>query len=538
MFKSRFHLSSKAFIVLISAYFSLMLSVKFWQFVYEKVEINSVSSLFFALSLPIFMFVPLYWLFNLIVVPYVGRWLAALMLVCSAASDFALQNLGVVINSEMIRNFVETTQREAADFFTLHAVFYVLIAGGVPAVLVGLTKIEFKSFVKELRQRLLCVLLSALVLAVGCGGSYKQYVSFGRNNKQVRYYVNTFNYIYAVAYYWKHSEDAQRKLVILDAMPKIAPSADGKPRVLVLVVGETARAQNFSLYGYAQDTNPMLAKNKEIVVFGDVSSCGTSTAVSLPCMFSKLTRKQFDVTDAQYMQNLLDIAKAAGYDVIWKDNDDGCKKVCDKVGKIDARFGNKQPYCFGDYCHDDILLDGLEAQLNHISQDTLIVLHAMGSHGPTYYKRYPERFNKFMPACETANLQDCNREQIVNTYNNTIVYTDYVVASVIEILQRHGNLQSGMLYVSDHGESLGENNIYLHGLPYAFAPEEQKKVPMILWLSSAMQKSMRLDMSCLRRTAGEGHFSHDNYFHSVLRLLQIQTSAFEPQLNVFAPCEK
>lgn len=253
--------------------------------------------------------------------------------------------------------------------------------------------------------------------------------------------------------------------------------------MLVLIVGETARAQNFSLYGYEKNTNPLLSENKEIITFKDVSSCGTATAISLPCMFSHLDKKQFNLTDANFTQNLLDIAKLAGYDVIWKDNDDGCKKVCNRVHKIDAKIGNKQPFCFGNYCHDDILLDGLNEELNNINKDTLIVLHTMGSHGPTYYKRYPEQFKKFTPTCDTANLQDCTQEQIINTYNNTIVYTDYIISSVIDILKNQKQLETAMLYVSDHGESLGENNIYLHGLPYAIAPKEQKQVPMILWLS-------------------------------------------------------
>lgn len=184
------------------------------------------------------------------------------------------------------------------------------------------------------------------------------------------------------------------------------------------------------------------------------------------------------------------------------------------------------------------MLDGLNERLENITKDTLIVLHTMGSHGPTYYKRYPDRFKKFSPACDTANLQDCTQEQIINTYNNTIVYTDYIVASVIELLKTHPRLQSSMLYVSDHGESLGENNIYLHGLPYAIAPDFQKKVPMILWLSESAEKSLNLDRACLNSRAETEDFSHDNYFHSVLRLLSVKSTAYDQNLDVFKACEK
>ncbi|MBP3687931.1 MAG: phosphoethanolamine--lipid A transferase [Alphaproteobacteria bacterium] len=536
--KNRFSFNSITFIAIVSAYFSFMLNVKFWQFAFDKIDITSIKVAIFAFSLPFFIFIPLFWFFSLLTLPRVGKPLIMLLLVLSAASDYALQNLGIVINSDMIRNFVETNVREATDLVTLHAFFYVLIIGVIPAILVYRTNIVFLPFKKEVCRRLLCFLFGVLMVGVIAAASYKEYASFGRNNKQVRYYINTFNYIYAVGRYYKRASDANREFVILDKAPTILPNQTGKPRVLVLIVGETARAQNFSLYGYDKDTNPLLAKNDEIIRFKDVTSCGTATAVSLPCMFSHLTRAQFSVTKALYSQNLLDIAKAAGYDIIWKDNDDGCKKVCDRVNKFDAKAGNKQPYCFGDYCHDDILLDGFEERLKNITKDTLIVLHTMGSHGPTYFKRYPDRFKKFTPACDTANLQDCTKEQIINTYNNTIVYTDYIIASVIETLKKHNELQSGMLYVSDHGESLGENNIYLHGLPYAIAPDMQKKVPMVLWLSESIETSLGIDKTCLKQQAETKAFSHDNYFHSVLRLLSVKSTAYERSLDIFEKCER
>ena len=536
MIKTKFTLRSTIFIAIISAYFAFVLDIKFWQFAFEKIDINSFSVFLFAVSLPFFIYIPLFWFFSLIVMPRIGKPLVMLLLVLSAASDYALQNLGIVINSDMIRNFAETNVREAADFLTLHSFFYVLLVGIVPAVLVWRTDIRFAPLGKEVQKRLKYFLTGLLTVGLIASVSYKEYASFGRNNNQVRYYINTFNYIYAVARYYKRSADAKREFIILDKNPKLEPNINKKPRVVVLLVGETARAQNFSLYGYERETNPLLSKNKEIIVFNDVSSCGTSTAVSLPCMFSHLTRKEFDTTDAQYTQNLLDIAKAAGYNVFWKDNDDGCKKVCNRVGKVDAKDGNKQPYCFGKYCHDDILLDGLEEYLQGITKDTLIVLHMMGSHGPTYYKRYPDTFKKFIPACDTANLQDCTKEQIVNTYDNTILYSDYIIESAINILKKQTYLQTSMLFVSDHGESLGENNLYLHGLPYAIAPDVQKKVPMVLWMSEDTEKALGIDDVCLRKYAKNGTFSHDNYFHSVLKMLFIKTVAYDASLDVFALC--
>ena len=535
MCKIKFELSSTAFIAAVSAYFSFMLNIKFWQFVFEKVEVSNFSVVIFFLSLPFFVYIPLFWFFSLIVVPRVGKPLVMLLLVLSAASDYALQNLGVVINSDMIRNFAETNLREATDLITMHSVLYVLIVGVVPAFLVYRTKINFRSFGAEVRRRLLFFLAGLAVVGLIAAASYKEYASFGRNNNRVRYYINTFNYIYAVGRYYQRSLEANRKFEILDPAPSVENNGS-TPRVVVLIVGETARAQNFSLYGYERETNPELQKNKDVITFKDVSSCGTSTAVSLPCMFSDMTRRHFDVTDARYRQNLLDIAKLAGYNIFWHDNDDGCKRVCLRVNTVEATRENKQPYCFGDYCHDEVLLDGLEERIVSADKNSLIVLHTMGSHGPTYFKRYPDRFKRFTPACDTANLQDCSREEIINTYDNTILYTDYIVASVIKILEKHKEIPSAMLYVSDHGESLGENNLYLHGLPYSIAPDEQKKVPMILWLSPKIGQSMKMDVSCLKEFAEKGGFSHDNYFHSVLRLLSVKTTAYDKMFDVFAKC--
>ena len=287
MSKTKFTLSSTAFTAVISAYFSFMLNIKFWQFAFERIEISNFTVAIFAMTLPFFIFIPLFWFFSLIVVPYIGKPLIMLLLVLSAASDYALQNLGIVINSDMIRNFAETNLREATDLITLHAVFYVLIVGVIPAVLVYRTEIRFQTPGREIRNRLICFLIGLLSVGAIASVSYKEYASFGRNNKQVRYYLNTFNYIYAVGRYYKRAMDAGRKFVILDDAPRIVADRERKPRVMVLIVGETARAQNFSLYGYGRETNPLLSKNKEIVTFGDVSSCGTATAVSLPCMWVK-----------------------------------------------------------------------------------------------------------------------------------------------------------------------------------------------------------------------------------------------------------
>lgn len=529
------NITSKKFIFIISLYFCFVLNQTLWNYVFKMAEFNTASHIIALVNLPFLMFALLYLLFNIITLPYIGKPLIVILLLCSSLSDYAMKNMSIIIDSDMVRNFMETTTREAFDLVTPRVLLYVFIFGVLPALWVIFVKINYLPKVKECKQRLLYVFISLLIPLLVAPLCYKEYVSFGRNHKVVRHYINTFNYISAFNRYYKKSKNAHHEFIVLDEKPILSKKAGSAPRLFVYIVGETARSQNFSLYGYEKETNPEL-KKEDIIVFKDVTSCGTATTVSLPCMFSHLGKKDFKVNRASYTENLLDIVQKAGYYVFWNDNDDGCKDVCNRVENIDAKTGNKQPYCFGKYCQDDILLDGLEERIANAKKDTVIVLHQMGSHGPTYYKRYPDKFKHFTPTCDSSDLPECSQEQIVNTYDNTILYTDYVIASVIKILKRHPEYASAMLYASDHGESLGENNIYLHGLPYAIAPKVQKTIPMVLWLSDKIKKDLNLDVKRLKEEANKKSYSHDNLFHSILHLLSVETTAGEKErkkLDIF-----
>jgi len=313
------------------------------------------------------------------------------------------------------------------------------------------------------------------------------------------------------------------------------PFEDPHKTVLVIVLGEAARAKNFSLYGYKRETNPFL-KQQDIIHFNEVASCGTATAVSVPCMFSHLTRTDFDVADARYTENLLDILKTAGYKILWFENDDGCKGVCDRAEVQHMVEINNPKYCYGRYCHDEALLDGLPEIFDSIKGNTVIVLHTMGSHGPTYYNRYPDNFRKFTPTCDTSDIQNCTQEQVVNTYDNTILYADYIVSSVIDMLKKHPEYEAGLIYVSDHGESLGESNVYLHGLPYVMAPKEQKQIPMILWMNETMKRWDYVDYDCMRKEAAQSTYTHDNLFHSIIGLLEVKTHVYNKEYDIFRGC--
>lgn len=521
-------------VVWLSAYFLLALNLSFWRYVSAHVQVGGVVDTVFLLSLPLLVFTLLYLSFSVLLLPFVGRPLIVLILIVSAGVNFLTYQFGVFIDADMVRNTFETNPGEVKDLITFQSVLWLFLFGILPAIAFWRVKIVYRPFWRELGARAArCgILFGCLLLLLPL--VYKPYASFGRNNKQVRRLVNPLNYIYATGRYFQIEHQRKRPFTPLDLNAKHMPYPDEEKTVFILILGETARAMNFSLNGYERETNPKL-KKQDIVNFPSVQSAGTATAFSVPAMFSFTPRSHFNPTDSKYTDNLLDLLQQTGYQVWWKENDNGCKGVCQRVPNVEMDVKDKR-FCDGTYCRDEILLDGLEEYLKTVPDHTFIVLHTIGSHGPTYYRRYPDEFKKFTPTCDTEQIQTCTQEQVVNTYDNTILYTDHIVSSVIDVLKKFPSYESGLLYVSDHGESLGENGVYLHGIPYSIAPKQQTAVPMVLWMSDVMKKADHVDYDCLKKKAAEGHFSHDNLSHSLLSLMEVESSAYKKELDIFDSC--
>jgi lipid A ethanolaminephosphotransferase len=359
-----------------------------------------------------------------------------------------------------------------------------------------------------------------------------------RNQREARYLITPGNFLYGiVAQSLRGAREVNAPREVVGADARLAAPAGGNPRVLVLVLGETARAANFSLLGYARETNPELAR-ADVTAFRDVSSCGTSTEVSVPCMFSPYGRANYDERRIHNSEGLLDVLTRAGYQVKWLDNQSGCKGVCKGRGvEYEKLAPSLAPdLCSGGECRDEILVRRLADELPQVTRNTVFVLHMMGNHGPAYFRRYPAAFRRFLPDCPTAELRECTREEVVNSYDNAILYTDHVLASAIRTLSADPRqLDAAMIYISDHGESLGEHGLYLHGIPYAIAPQLQTRVPMLVWLSKRMTDSGEVNPLCLRSKAG-AHWSHDNLFHSVLGLADVDTRAYVPSRDIFDGC--
>jgi lipid A ethanolaminephosphotransferase len=319
---------------------------------------------------------------------------------------------------------------------------------------------------------------------------------------------------------------------------RLASKADQRPLLVFLVLGETARHASFQLGAYARPTNPRLSAMEDLFYFRDVVSCGTSTAVSIPCMFSSLGQQGFSVAKAEKQPNLLDELVADGIHVTWRTNNSGGADVHARIPVIDFTRQRQPQWCDEQSCHDGILLQGLEQQLRGLSGDSLIVFHQMGSHGPAYDRRYPKRMRTFQPTCAGNDPLLCSAEALRNSYDNSIVYTDTVLAEQIGLLkQASDRFDTALIYVSDHGESLGEHGIYLHGAPRGIAPDEQKHIPFFIWMSPAYMQRMRIDAACLRRDLGK-RFSHDNLYHTVLGAMALRNDAYREDMDMLEACRK
>ncbi|MFT4160204.1 phosphoethanolamine transferase [Shinella sp.] len=469
---------------------------------------------------------------------YVMKPLFIALILASAAGAWFMDRFGVVIDIEMIRNAAETNSAEAGHLITPGFVIHMLAYGVLPSLLLVWVKVRHRAFFGKVRGNL-AVIVPALVVALVAGLSHARvYAAAVRAHHDWFESLNPFvPVVTAVQFAIGQSGDVNVVAAPLgeDAHVSDAPVGQRKPRLMVVVAGETARADNFSLGGYGRDTNPELAK-KDILYFPDTTSCGTATAVSLPCMFSVYTRSEYTHRKGLATQSLLWVLSHAGIHVEWWDNNTGDKGIA-RLLKVHSLIDSGNPaYCSGGECQDQVLIDALDGWIGSVNRDTVLVLHQIGSHGPAYYQRYPEAFRRFQPECRSAEFSDCTKEEIVNAYDNTIAYTDHILASVIDRLQKQEDrLDVSMLYMSDHGESLGELGLYLHGAPYMIAPSQQTHVPFVLWLGKGEKAAY--SAACLEGKTREPQ-SHDNLFHTVLGMMRVETKVRDPSLDIVSGCRE
>ncbi|EJL01700.1 DUF1705 domain/sulfatase domain protein [Pseudomonas fluorescens Q2-87] len=521
-----------------SAFLLLGFNVVLWQHL-QAITTADARGLLMCLAFGVMIFCAFNLVLTLVAFRPVLKPVLMVLFLISAGVAYFMAQYGVLIDAGMLRNFAETNATEVRDLLSLKLFAYIGLLGVLPSWLLFKTPINYRRWPKDLLSKLLVGVASAAVIGVVALANYQGLSSLFRNHHELRLMIVPSNYIGAsIGYLREQVASAKQPFIAVgeDASRNPAWQTHARKSLTVLVVGESARAENFGILGYNRDTTPKLNKEAGLIAFTDVHSCGTETAVSVPCMFSNMGRKNYDASKAKNEEGLLDVLKRAGLDVIWRDNQSGCKGTCDRVTLQDVSNLKDPALCASSECRDEILLQGLQHFIDTLDKDTVLVLHQMGSHGPEYFKRYPKEYEHFTPVCESNALNNCSRESIVNGYDNTLVYTDHVLSTLIDLLRANQDkVDTAMLYLSDHGESLGEYNLFLHGTPYMLAPEQQKHVAMLAWFSDSYQKSFSVDTHCLQLSR-EKPLSQDNLFHSMLGLLEVNSKVYNPDLDMFASC--
>jgi len=485
----------------------------------------------FVGSLLVWLFVFLSALLLLFCYRHTIKPILIILLMISSIVSYSTNNFGIVFDHNMIANTFETNTTEFLDLVSFKSFIYLLFFGLLPSYFVWSTTISKASLKTQLLQRVKAFVIMMFIFVLLTMSFYKAFSSFARENPDLRMYINPTYYLYSMTKYIGTKYNTSTTPFSQIGLDAKINKKENKQRLLVLVLGETARVDRFSLNGYKRQTNPMLEK-EEVVSFLNMTSCGTDTSFSVPCMFSSLDRSNYNHSKGKNMSNVLDIVSNAGVEVLWLDNNSNSKGVADRIRFEDYRLAGVNPICDVE-CRDEGMLFGIQDFIDsNPKEDMLVVLHTMGSHGPAYYKRYPDSFEVFLPTCQTNQLNEFNDEEINNAYDNTVVYTDYVLSKLIALLENNTKVdESAMFYVSDHGESLGENGLYLHGMPYLIAPDEQKRVAALMWFNEGFSRSLDVD---LIKEKIEVSLSHDNLFHTLLGFMNIETEVYQQNMDIVA----
>ena len=544
MFKLK--LSSISLILFVSLFITVIDNQVFFSKISEHLNIFTLQGGGYVFTVYAIIFSILVFIHLIIGQKYFLKVLMSLLLIVSAILAYFGQELGVIFDVDMMRNIVDTVkdnnQHEALELLSLPLIKHVLLYGVLPAAFVLIVNISYKSFAKETLWRVftaigLVVFISALLLL-----NFKSATYFSRENHDLRVYTTPLYAINSVVGFVRLELKKNKTPLKTIGKDAIQQKQGINRRIGIMVVGEAARWDHFSLNGYFRDTNPKL-QYIDIINYKKASACGTSTAYSVPCMFSFLGKDRYSPEKAAGQTNVLDVLQKTGVKVYWIDNNSSCKGVCKRTGHINIRSKPNQQSPFytkyGELFDEELVVQVENVLANDESNsDILLVLHTMGSHGPQYYKRYPDAFSQFEPACRKASPQECTDKEIINAYDNTILYTDHVLSLLIDYLKKEkSNFDTFLIYASDHGESLGENGVYLHGLPYLLAPEAQTHIAMLSWFSESYIRNESLNYADMQ-ALGDQDVSHDYLSHSLLSLFDVSTKVYKAEYDLLQKYQK
>lgn len=511
-------------------------NLSFFDKAYSIVQSVEDISTIFVISIP-FAFAAI---INVLLLPLSFRAtikpIFAVIITISAAVNFVSYRYGIIFDDNMFRNIIQTDSGEAASFVTTSAIFTITLSAAIPVLILIFLNVKKKSFRREMGYKFLSLALSLCVIGIIVFTQFEHYAAIGRNNKTITRQLIPI-YPLKMAYKFVRKEYftpvKPYRYIALDAA-RHTPEKSRKKLVL-LVLGETQRSMNYSLNGYERETN-VYTKDLDVISFQNVTSYGTATAISVPYIFSMASHAYGDSIDEKSRDNVIDVVARAGVFVSWHDNDSGCKGGCRNVNYTDMRkkYAADKTLCNSSSCYDALFENEMKEIIQTLpDQDSLIVFHTMGSHGPSYWQRYPEAFRRFTPDCPKSDIQNCTTQELVNTYDNTILYSDYVLANLLQSLKEtEATRDISVVFLSDHGESLGENGLYLHGMPRAIAPKEQTHVPFIVWLG----KNSDLNSDCLKQKAKFTPVEKINLADTLIGLMGVSTSVYSAEKDIFNTC--
>lgn len=495
------------FVALLSVFNFLFFHYPFFKFVFQNLDYCSFNGITIIISLIILMLVLNAFMFYLIfsLSRYVGKFLMVLFFIINSIAVYFINTYGVILDESMIGNVLNTKFEELISFFSMKLILYLIFFGIIPSIYIVKVKIitvVWKKFLITISLTLLFFL--SLIFA-----NASNWLWIDKNSKTLGGLAMPWSYTVNISLFYVHQYKSNQKEILLPN----ATLKDNQKSVVVLVIGESARSQNFSLYGYNKNTNPLLSKIPNVSHF-NATSCATYTTAGVKGILSH--------SDSGDLYEILpNYLYRNNVEVVWRTTNWGEPPVHIKNYQKREELLSQ---CKGEGCeYDELLLTELKEQIKASKNNkVLIVLHTSSSHGPTYSKKYPPKFENFKPVCNSVELGNCSQAELINAYDNTIVYTDYLLSKVIEDLKELKEFHSAMIFVSDHGESLGEKNLYMHGIPLSIAPKEQYEIPFIVWTSDG---SKQLKPNKL--------VSQYYVFHSILNFLGVQSPIYDEKMNIF-----
>jgi len=522
-------------VIAVALYLNILFNRSFWQRAMEYFHDDyGLLALIFIIISCLFIALIASLSLNFIIKPW-----AILLIFASSVAGWFTDQFGTIIDRHMLINVMETTPSEASHLLTANFILYLTFTALLPSLIIVWLRLEYRPIFSCIWRNGVTILLClTLAFSLSVVISRTLMSTLREHNDLIRILNPVAPMTSVVKYIIREHLEAKPEFQTIGIDAKINHLSGNKirPRVIIMVIGEAARAENFAFQGYERQTNPQLAK-RNILYFGNFASCGTSTAQSVPCMFSHLTKDEFDRRKALFMSSLPDILAQAGIEVEWWENNSDSKGVANRIRQVIFYGRDDSQFCLGGECLDGIMLDPLDEWLDKVTGDAVLFVHQMGSHGPAYFKRYTDKFRQFSPDCRGVEFSQCSIEEVRNAYDNSLLYTDDFLSQIIDKLaSRSSMIESGLIYMSDHGQSLGENGLYLHGMPYALAPSQQTHIPFLTWLSPELTQSLNLDLICLAKDRMMRSLSHDHLFPSLLGVMEVATNLKQAEFDIFTPC--